>query len=62
MRRIRNYRSHPAIDQEVYMSDKLQQSEQFPSLTLNLTSGVTVRIPEDAPGRYLIVLFYRGHW
>ena len=44
------------------MSDKLQQGDHFPSLTLNLVDGGRVRIPEEMPSRYLVLLFYRGHW
>ncbi len=44
------------------MMEKLQQGDRFPSLTLNLVGGGQVRIPEDVPGRYAAVLFYRGHW
>ena len=42
--------------------EKLQQGDRFPSITLNLVGGGQVRIPEDVPGRYASVLFYRGHW
>ena len=44
------------------MGDKLQQGDHFQSLTLNFVDGGTVRIPEEMPSRYLVVLFYRGHW
>jgi peroxiredoxin len=44
------------------MASKLQQGDHFPSLTLKLVSGETVTIPEEMPGRYAAVLFYRGHW
>jgi len=44
------------------MEEKLQQGDRFPSLTLNLINGGTLRIPEDMPSRYLVLLFYRGHW
>lgn len=40
----------------------LQQSDKFPSLTLNLVNGDTMRLPDEMPSRYLAVLFYRGHW
>lgn len=42
--------------------EKLQQADKFPSLTLNLISGDTLRLPDEMPSRYLAVLFYRGHW
>lgn len=44
------------------MAEKLQQSDRFPSVTLKLLDGGTIRIPEEAPGRYSALLFYRGHW
>ena len=44
------------------MDKKLQQGDRFPSLTLQLIDGRTVRIPEEIPTRYAAVLFYRGHW
>ena len=44
------------------MGEKLQQGDRFLSLTLKLVSGKTVRIPDDMPGRYVALLFYRGHW
>lgn len=44
------------------MAEKLQQGDRFPSITLNLVGGGTVRIPQDMPTRYAAVLFYRGHW
>jgi peroxiredoxin len=44
------------------MMEKLQQGDRFPALTLSLVGGGQVRIPDDLPGRYAAVLFYRGHW
>ena len=44
------------------MGQKLQQGDRFPSITLQLTSGESVNMPDDMPGRYAAVLFYRGHW
>lgn len=35
---------------------------RFPSMTFDLVGGGKLRIPEDMPGRYAAVLFYRGHW
>ena len=42
--------------------DKLQQGDKFPAVTLNLLDGGTIEIPTDAPTRYTVLLFYRGHW
>src|SRR5918995_786278 len=34
------------------MGEKLQQGDRFPSLTLKLVQGGTVRLPEEMPTRY----------
>ena len=44
------------------MSDKLQQGDRFPSVTLSLTDGGTITLPDEADSRYVALLFYRGHW
>lgn len=44
------------------MAEKLKQADRFPSLTLKLTDGSTICIPDEMPGRYAVLLFYRGHW
>ena len=44
------------------MAEKLQQADRFPSLTLNLLDGSTIKFPEEAPSRYTALLFYRGIW
>jgi peroxiredoxin len=44
------------------MSNKLQQGDRFPSLDLKVTGGETIRLPDQMPGRYAALLFYRGHW
>ena len=44
------------------MSNKLQQGDVFPKLTLNLLTGYSSAIPDDLSSKYTILLFYRGHW
>jgi hypothetical protein len=44
------------------MDKKLQQGNRFPSITLKLVQGGTIELPHGMPGRYLALLFYRGHW
>ncbi len=44
------------------MGQKLQQGDRFPSMTLKLLSGGTIKLPEEMPARYLALLFYRGQW
>jgi hypothetical protein len=50
------------LDEETNMGEKLQQGDRFPSLTLKLVQGGTIRLPDEMPTRYAAVLFYRGHW
>ncbi len=44
------------------MSGKLVQGDRLPGLTLNLIDGGTITLPDEMPGRYLALLFYRGNW
>ncbi len=44
------------------MAGKLVQGDRLPEITLNFIDGSTVRLPNEMSGRYLILLFYRGHW
>lgn len=44
------------------MGEKLQQGDWFPSLTLTLADGGTIRLPDEMPTRDAAVLFSRGHW
>ena len=44
------------------MGEKLQQGDQFPSLKLSLVGGGSIRIPDEASSRYVVLLFYRGRW
>ena len=44
------------------MSEKLQQGDRIPSITLNLLDGGTLTLPDEAPSRYTALLYYRGHW
>ncbi len=44
------------------MGKMLGTNDQFPTLTLTLVSGGTVRIPDDMPTPYAILLFYRSNW
>jgi hypothetical protein len=47
---------------EEKMGEKLQQGDRFPSLTLKLVQGGTIRLPDEMPTHYVAILFYRGHW
>ena len=44
------------------MAQKLMQGDRLPGLTLRLIDGGTLELPTALPGRYLALLFYRGHW
>jgi len=44
------------------MASPLDIGAAFPSVTLSLVSGGTLRLPDELPGPYRVVLFYRGHW
>ncbi len=50
------------IKKDQRMAKKLQQADRFPALTLKLVDGSSVRLPDEMPGRYAVLLFYRGHW
>ncbi len=41
---------------------KLTTGDEFPNLTLNLTDGGALELPQDINTDFAIVLFYRGHW
>ena len=46
------------------MTDKtlLHPGDRFPALTLALTGGGTLRLPDDLTGHFSVILFYRGSW
>ncbi len=44
------------------MSPKLIQGDKLASMTLELIDGGSIKLPDELPGRYLALLFYRGHW
>ena len=44
------------------MSEKLVQGDRFPTVDLSLTDGSTLTLPDQAPGRYFALLFFRGAW
>lgn len=41
---------------------KLNPSDIFPELTLNLVGGGSFSLPADLTSPMTVVLFYRGHW
>ena len=44
------------------MAEKLNIGASFPRMTLTLTDGGTLALPEGLNAKYSVVLFYRGHW
>ncbi|MEX2375567.1 MAG: peroxiredoxin family protein [Dehalococcoidia bacterium] len=44
------------------MANKLIQGDKLPAIRLDLIDGRTLSLPDDIPGRYLALLFYRGTW
>ena len=69
-RRDRSYAPHSILHaaktegtmRSIAMPEKLLQGDRFPTIALNLTDGSTMTLPEQIPGRYLALLFYRGGW
>jgi len=41
---------------------RLQNGQQFPSLSVPTVGGGTISLPDDLTGSYGIVLLYRGSW
>ncbi len=44
------------------MAQKLMQGDKLPPISLKLIDGATLSLPDQLPGRYLALLFYRGTW
>lgn len=44
------------------MADKLNAGDAFPKLTLELTDGGKLELPDGLDAKYKVILFYRGHW
>src|SRR4051812_28783648 len=44
------------------MANRLYSGDQFPGLQLKLAGGNTFQVPVSITSRYLIAIFYRGHW
>jgi peroxiredoxin len=44
------------------MAAKLNTGDVFPRLTLRLTDGGTLELPDGVDAKYKVILFYRGHW
>ena len=44
------------------MASQLYSGDAFPPLKLALTGGGAFSIPADIDSKYLIAIFYRGHW
>lgn len=44
------------------MIEKLGTGDAFPSLSLKITGGGGINLPEGLDKPLTVVLFYRGHW
>ncbi|MGE3245415.1 MAG: hypothetical protein AB7F96_05425 [Beijerinckiaceae bacterium] len=44
------------------MTEKLYSGTTFPQLTFKLAGSGTFNIPKSMDSKYLIAVFYRGHW
>ncbi len=44
------------------MADKLIEGSRMPPLSLTLVGGQRLSLPGGTPSRYLVLMFYRGHW
>lgn len=40
----------------------LDDGDVFPKITLKLSEGETLTLPDGAKGSWTIFLVYRGHW
>ncbi len=40
----------------------LDSGDTFPDLTLDLSDGSRLELPEEVKGSWTIFLVYRGHW
>ena len=50
------------MQQSHRVGDKLIEGSALPNLSLALTGGGHLHLPADLPGRYVVLMFYRGHW
>jgi len=44
------------------MANMLNSGDMFPAMQLKLTDGSSFSIPASIDSKYLIAIFYRGHW
>lgn len=44
------------------MAEKRITGDTFPKLTLDLSGGGKLDLPDGLQARYGVILFYRGHW
>ena len=44
------------------MAWQLDAGDSFPEYVVNTVDGRTLKVPQDLPGEYAVLLFYRGSW
>ena len=53
---------HQNGDAAIHLAEKLNARADFPPLTLQVSGGGELILPQLKDDGYSIVLFYRGHW
>lgn len=53
---------HHYTDTEADMANKLGAGDRFPTFELDLVGGDSLVMPDGIDTRYIVALFYRGHW
>lgn len=44
------------------MALRLYSGDAFPNIALTLANGGSMELPSAIDSRFLIAIFYRGHW
>ena len=44
------------------MEQRLNAGDSFPEYIVKTVDGKTLKVPQDLPGEYAVLLFYRGGW
>lgn len=44
------------------MTERLALGQTFPTVSLSLSDGATMTLPDDLGDSYKVIVFYRGGW
>ena len=44
------------------MPERLEAGDTFPEYVVKTVGGRTLKVPQELPGEYSALLFYRGGW